>query len=262
MKNLFTSSKALKRIIDKKESFSTGVKTACKANNASVEDRKDVTTLVGCALRHYLILENRFNPLCGGNKDYMYHAIVACSNILFARKVSKEESTTFLKNNIEDKEVLDKVIEAINNFDAGEPLIAKELDPNCLEFLSFRYNTPLWIVRMWRKHYGYKDMRRILIANSKHFNNYARLNTEVISAEEFEKGNNLFTKTDFENFYLFNDKSKVKNTFQYTRQEIYVYPIVFDEMIKEGDTDSFRGIGAYAGTPNGLASALAANLTS
>ena len=262
MNNLFTSSKALKRIIDRKESFSSGVKSVCKPGNSANEERKDVTTLVGCALRHYLILENRFAPFCGDNKDYLYYAIVACSNILFARKVSKEESFTFLKENIEDKEILNKVTEAINNFDAGEPLISKDLDPNCLEFLSFRYNTPLWIVRMWRKHYGYKDMRKILIANSKHFNNYARLNSEVISEEEFEKGNNLFSKTEFDKFYLFNDKSKIKKTFQYSRHEIYVYPIPFDEMIKEGDTDTFRGIAAYAATPNGLASALAANLTS
>ena len=262
MNNLFTSSKALKRIIDRKESFSSGVKSVCKPGNSANEERKDVTTLVGCALRHYLILENRFAPLCGDNKDYLYYAIVACSNILFARKVSKEESFTFLKENIEDKEVLDKVVDAINKFEAGEPLISKDLDPNCLEFLSFRYNTPLWIVRMWRKHYGYKDMRKILIANSKHFNNYARINTEIISEEEFEKNNGLFSKTQFDKFYLYNDKSKIKKSFQYSRQEIYVYPIVFDEMIKEADTDTFRGIGAYAATPNGLASALAANLTS
>ena len=261
MNNLFTASKALKRIIDKKETFSSAVKNSCKSKNNN-EERKEVTTLVGCALRHYLILENRFSTLVESNVDYLYPAIVVCSNILFARKISKEESYKFLKETIDNENILKNVTNAIDEFDAGEPLISKDLDPNCLEFLAYRYNTPLWIVRMWRKHYGYKDMRKILIANSKHFNNYARLNSEVISEEEFEKGNSLFAKTNFDKFYLFTDKSKIKKTFQYTRKEIYVYPMFFDEMIKEGDTDTFRGIAAYSATPNGLASALAANLTS
>lgn len=262
MNNLFTSSKALKRIIEDKESFSTAVKNACKNKANFNEQRREVTTLVGCALRHYLILENRFAPIVGENKDFLYSAVVACSNVLFAKKISKEDTFAFLKENINDEKVLSAVIDLINNFDGGEPLISKDLDPNCLEFLSFRYNTPAWIVRMWRKHYGYKDMRKILIANSKHFNNYARVNTEVISEEEFEKGNNLFQKTQFENFYLFTDKSKIKKSFQYERREIYVYPMVFDEMIKDSDADSFRGIAAYSATPNGLISALAASLTS
>ena len=261
MKILFTALDALQKIVNDKKSFSSAVKEACKGK-VSEAARKDVTTVVGCALRHYLILEHRFLEVLKDENQYVLPCILATSNTLFAKKVSDGETEKFLRESIEKEDTLNNVLDLYHAFKDGEPLINKDLDPNCLEFLSYRYNTPFWIVRMWRKHYGYKDMRRILMANSKHFNNYGRINNEYIDEEKFERENKTFQKTQFDKFYLYTEKGKVKSSFQYLNKLVYVYPIVFDEIIKESDADSFRGIAAFANTPNALVSALSANLTS
>ena len=261
MEILFTALKVLDSITKEKESFSVSINKLSKGKSFE-ENKKTITTLVGCALRHYLILDNRISSLEEFNKEYKNAFILVASNLLFAKKVSEKESMAFLKQVVEEIKSFEFAKNLIESFVNGEPLIPAELDPNSLEFLSFRYNTPLWLIKMWRKHYGYKAMRKTLMANSKHFNNYGRINNEYIDEERFEIEHKLFTKTQFDKFYLYNDKSQVKKSWEYINKLVYVYPIAFDEMIKEADTDNFRGIAAFAATPNNLLSALSANLTS
>ena len=259
---LFTALKVLDKITNEKKVFSIAVNDCCK-NKVGGDNRSTVTTLVGCALRHYLVLKYRFSSLEEFDNKYLNSCILVASNLLFAKKISEKESFAFLRGQIEDENHYNKAKKLIDSFVNGTPLIPEACDPNGLEYLSFRYNTPLWIVKMWRKHYGYKAMRNTLIANSKHFNNYARVNAEYINDERFEiEHGNQFSKTDFEHFYVFNEKTGIKKTLAFIDKKIYVCPIAFEEMVKEGDADTFRGIAAFAATPNNLLSALAANLTS
>ena len=262
MKRLFTALKVLERIVNDKKSFSVAINDTCRKEKIGGDTRKEITTLVGCALRHYLILDSRFSAICKDEKQMTFAAVLGASNILYAKKVSKEDTNKFFKEIITNADYLKQVNELITSFENGEPLINKDLDNNCLEFLSFRYNTPLWLVKMWRKHYGYKIMRKILIANSKNFNNYAKVNLEFIDQERFERENPIFTKTSFDKFYLYQDKGQVKKSIQYIDRLIYVYPMAFDEMVKAADVDSLRGIAAFAGTPNNLISALSSNISS
>lgn len=261
MERLFTALKVLNKITEDKTGFFVAVSESCKSkyleNNKSI-----ITALVGCALRHYLVLESRFSSLGVNDYNSKNACILVTSNLLFAKKVIEKDSLEFLKENIKEEELLNNVNELIKEFLNGKELIPEDLDPNSLEFLSFRYNTPLWLVRMWRKHYGYKIMRKVLIANAKHFNNYAKVNTEMIQEEQFANENPDFSKTDFDGFYLYNQKTALKKSRQYLDKQVYLYPMIFDEMIKDSEADNFRGIAAYAATPNNLISALAAHLSS
>lgn len=262
MKPLFTAFEVLDKITKEHEGFSTAISGVCKTHKIDEEHRKDLSSLVGCALRHYLILNYRYSLIENREENHANAFILAASNLLFTKKVNHDDTSSFLKETCNGSDLYKSEMELINKFLDGEELIPADLDPNCLEFLSFRYNTPLWMVKMWRKHYGYKIMRKLLIGNSKHFSNFARTNPEYISDEQFETENPHFTKTNYEHFYHFEEKNGIKKTNAFVNKQIFVYPIPFDEIIKLADTDSFRGIAAYSSTPNSLISALAANLSS
>lgn len=263
MRELFTALNVLDKITNEKVGFSIAISDACKNEKIDGDHRKDLSSFVGCALRHYLILNYRYSLLENRNEKLANAFILAASNLLFTKKANLESTSSFLKEVTKDEKMYEKMMDLINKFMSGEDLIPSELDPNCLEFLSFRYNTPLWMVKMWRKHYGYKIMRKILIGNSKHFSNFARTNQEYCESDErFLIENKEFSKTDYEHFYRFNEKNGIKKTSAFLNKQIFVYPIVFDRILKNADTDSLRGIAGYSSTPNALICALAANLSS
>ncbi len=263
MNELFPSLDIINKIVKENVGFTMAITEASRKNKYDANDRRVLSSVVGCALRHYLVLNARYESICNGNKEHATAFALAVSNLLFSKVVEYNDTINFLKETTSDQELVNREIELIDKFLNGEALIPSELDPNCLEFLSFRYNTPLWIVKMWRKHYGYKVLRKLLIAHSKHFSNYARLNKEYIDEERFLNENKNFTKYEsFPNFYHFDERNGIKKTNAFLAKQIYVYSIPFDEIIEKSEADSFRGIAVYSDNPNAFLCGLAANLTS
>ena len=262
MKLLSTALLVLNKITDEKVSFSVAISDVIKSSKNDVAHRKEISALVGCALRHYLILNHRFSSIEGHDDSHKNAFILVASNVLLSKKVSNSDSAVFLKETCPNPELFAKEDEMIKSLLEGESLIPESLDPTTLEYLSFKFNTPLWLVKMWRKHYGYKVMRKILVANSKHFVNYARINPEYIDEEKLLRENPTFVPSKFENFYSLEEKCNIKKTKAYLDNNIFVYPVPLDEIVTLSDADSFRGIAAFTSTPNNLLSALAARLTS
>lgn len=262
MKLLFTALSVLNKITNEKMSFTLAISECLRNDKKDVAHRKDISALVGCALRHYLVISYRFNEIEGHDDAHKNAFILAVSNILLTKKVPESETYMFLKQTTPNDDLLVKEKEFIEKCMSGMGLIPAELDITSLEYLSFRYNTPLWLVKMWRKHYGYKNMRRILVANSKHFVNYARVNNELVDEERFAIENPTFIPSKFNHLYTLEEKCNIKKTKAFLDEQILVFPVPLEEVVNESDADSFRGIAAFTSTPNNLLSALTAKLTS
>ena len=100
---------------------------------------------------------------------------------------------TFNENNASfDSE---EIINFLEKAKDTSSLIPEEYSKDSIDFLSLRFNTPKWLVKMWRKAYGDKLTYKILKANSKAPLNTVRINPFAVGAEEELLLTELFEKT-------------------------------------------------------------------
>ena len=100
----------LQKIIIENVPFSLALKQAFKNDSVAKEDRPIVSALVGCALRHYLVMERLIKDVYPDiESDGFIALLVAFSNALFIKKLNQDEcnelATSFLKE--EDIKVSD-----------------------------------------------------------------------------------------------------------------------------------------------------------
>lgn len=163
MKHIALAQKILTQVLKKEVTFNQGMKSAFNNESNKLLNKKDVSTLVGCSLRHYLALDKliseKYENLDIENKAYL---LLYTANHYFINKFEDEKVATFLKSKLS----LENLEEFLKELDTKE-WIDSTLDKESNEYLSLRYNTPLWLVRMWKKHYGANLCTRLLKTNAK-----------------------------------------------------------------------------------------------
>jgi 16S rRNA C967 or C1407 C5-methylase (RsmB/RsmF family) len=121
------------------------------------------------------------------------------------------------------------------------------VDVNSLEFLSLRFNTPLWLVKMWNKTYGRKLTFKILKANSKAPLKTCRVNTSIIETSEVLAKENLYQKAFIDDMVIYQgnlpfNKQKYLETYHLFQQKMG-----FKYLVDKLDIDPFKGVAIYQG---------------
>ena len=251
----------LNKIIIEKIPFSLALKQAFKHDDTAKEDRSIVSALVGCALRHYLVLERLIKDAYPNiESDGFIALLVAFSNALFIKKIDQEECNSLAQSYLleEDKKVTDFIAPYLD----GKKLVPEEIEVGSFDFLTYRYNTPLSVIKMWNKQFGHVTTSRILKANSKPAPTVLRINNNLISDEDFFNQYPDFEKTDVLGMALFKGEGKFKNHPTNEKNLVTVLPIALKEMIDEGDVDLLRGLAIYAEYPNDLLTELLSRFSS
>ena len=82
----------LNKIIYENTPFSLALKQAFKRNDFSKEERGNVSAMVGCVLRHYLVMSNVIQKQYPDMESLGVIALlIAFSNALFIKKFDQEE---------------------------------------------------------------------------------------------------------------------------------------------------------------------------
>lgn len=241
----------LQKIIVEKIPFSLALKQTFKKGDISKEDRSVISAVVGCALRHFIVMERLIKDAYQDiESDGFAALLVAFSNALFIKKMNQDEcnalAQSFLKENDQ------KVEEFIGPYLEGKKLVPEEIEVGSFEFLSYRYNTPLSVIKMWNKQFGQVTTSRILKANSKPSPVVLRVNNVRISDEDFFNQYPDFESTDIPGIALYKGEGKFKNTEVFEKQLAYVLTPAFKEALDDGDVDLLRGFAVYAEYPNDL----------
>ena len=249
MNPVYIISKVLSQIIENEIPFNIAIKNNLKDKNLQGDIRKVVSSNVGCVLRHYLIfseiIKNRFEEI---SPDSKIAIMVYLANSLFVKKIAEEDIKEFLNAEIKDVEI-QVIVDFVKEYEGGKQLIPDSYQPNSLEFLSLRYNTPLWLVKMWKKHYGPHLCIKILRANSKSAENFCRINfsgnkEEILSDENFTE----VPEDDF--FVNYVGKAPLKENNFLKEAKIFPFKkslkLVFDKV----DLDPLKGIAVYSGFAN------------
>ena len=241
----------LQKIIVEKTPFSLALKQAFKKGDISKEDRSVISAVVGCALRHFIVMERLIKDAYQDiESDGFAALLVAFSNALFIKKMNQDECNALAQSFLKEDD--QKVEEFIDPYLEGKKLVPEEIEVGSFEFLSYRYNTPLSVIKMWNKQFGQVTTSRILKANSKPSPVVLRVNNVRISDEDFFNQYPDFESTDIPGIALYKGEGKFKNTEVFEKQLAYVLTPAFKEALDDGDVDLLRGFAVYAEYPNDL----------
>ena len=241
----------LQKIIVEKIPFSLALKQAFKKGDISKEDRSVISAVVGCALRHFIVMERLIKDAYQDiESDGFAALLVAFSNALFIKKMNQDECNALAQSFLKEDD--QKVEEFIGPYLEGKKLVPEEIEVGSFEFLSYRYNTPLSVIKMWNKQFGQVTTSRILKANSKPSPVVLRVNNVRISDEDFFNQYPDFESTDIPGIALYKGEGKFKNTEVFEKQLANVLTPAFKEALDDGDVDLLRGFAVYAEYPNDL----------
>ncbi len=242
----------LNRIINENTPFSLALKQAFKKNEVSKEDKANISAMVGCVLRHYLVLSNVISKQYPELESLGAIALmIAFSNALFIKKLDQEECNKEAQQYLKDEDV--KAKDFIEPFLEEKKLVPENIEVGSFEFLSYRYNTPVEIIKMWNKQFGHIAVGKALKANSKPAPVVLRIDNKKIEDEDFFNKYPEFERIEGVNgMALFKGEGKFKNHEVNEKELATPYALAFKEMLDEGDVDMLRGLAIYTEFPNDL----------
>lgn len=207
MIELTLANRVLVQVIDNDINFKKSLK-----NVLNVETRKYsaiVSALAGCELRHHLLFEKLLKSFDVELTNEEQHLVsLGLANAYFIKKLPNEKVIEYVKDCLKDKFV--KKIEDAFFFDGSISDILG-LDKNTLDYVSIRFNTPSWLIKMWNKHFGVSNSFKILKANTQPGKIYVRVNPFVDKHPSLFD-TNIFEPTDVQDVYLYKGNQPFKKT--------------------------------------------------
>ena len=242
----------LQKIILEKIPFSLALKQTFKNGNVSKEDRSAISAVVGCSLRHYIVMERIIKDAYPElESEGLLALIVAISNALFIKRISQDECNAFAQSFLKEED--EPFTKFLAPYLDGKKLVPEEIEIGSFDFLSYRYNTPLPVIKMWNKQFGQITTSRILRSNNKPGPIVLRINNVKISDEDFFSQFPEFESCDIPGVALYKGEGKMaKNSPVFEKQLAAVLTPAYKEMLDDGDVDLLRGLAVYAEYPNDL----------
>lgn len=251
MNDLFSlSGKILKLIVEQKVSFNLAINNETKDLKITKNEKNIISSLVGCSLRHYYIFNYLIETYLKPTDDLVkYYSFIYLANNLFVEKLPDGDS--YYKRFIATHDVnVEDFNNFLNNSKDKKNLIPTKYEKGSVEFLSYRFNTPSWIIKMWKKHFNDNLTYLILKGNSKSKKKVYCLNKKVLTEEELLSKNPDFHKTNFENLYSYDGKNNIKTLSVYRDNMIFSSSPSSQLIIEKADIDPLRGIAIYSGYSN------------
>ena len=138
------------------------------------------------------------------------------------------------------KELLEKIGE--EKMAKLEPLFAKAETPNEFipaefpktsnKYLSLRYNTPEWVLKIWQ-HFGYGQTYRILKANARQNTSSVRVRTSMVPVEEVLNSSPDFVKSPVEGILLYGGKTPLRKLDLFKQGAVFAERMATKAMLDE-----------------------------
>lgn len=242
----------LNKIINEGVPFSLALKQAFKKNDISKDDRSAVSAVVGCVLRHYLVMSKVALEAYPEMESLgVISLLIAMSNALFVKKMEQDACNRDVEQYLKEGDM--KVEDFIAPYLENKKLVPENIEVGSFEFLSYRYNTPIDVIKMWNKQFGHISMNKALRANSKPAPVVVRINNNLLSDEEFFAQYQDFEAIEGVNgVALYKGEGRFKNNVANEKNAATPLALAYKEMLDEGDIDFLRGFAVYAEYPNDL----------
>lgn len=236
-------------------SFASLTKQIKKEALFNKEDIKQAMTLSASSLRRYLAIEYAFKDLLTQFSDHLKNSlIILIANELFFRidsfeNVCVEANKVFEELN--SKFPKDELKTALNKINDKSKLIPETIEENSPLYLSLRYNCPLWVVKMWIKHYDFDATKLILRSLTKTNEYFGIINKNLVSYDWCLEQENII-ESGYYGVVKTKDETPIKNHPLAKEHKIYPFSPALNDVLTMMDIDQLRGIAFYAGTPTNI----------
>lgn len=241
MIELELSIKVLNSILNEDISFKKALKKHISHNNSG--QITTISGLVGCELRHHLFFESLLKGTY--RDDQKVSAYLALANHFFYKRIQNSDIDEMLSDHFKEAnyDELKKLLQSEKS-----PIELIPFAPNTAEFASIRFNTPLWITKMWKKHYGSGNLYRVLKANNKPNPVYIKLDRNI-DLDEFAKRNEDKAIYD-SNLELFKLSTKFSDRSfdEYKNNRLITINPVLVEIFNKYHNDLIREFTIYSGS--------------
>lgn len=248
--NVFETSKAvLLKLVNEDVPFTIALKNTFKKNNSDAIEKSNVAALVGCELRHHYIFDNLINRFFEGVEfEETVYLRFALANGLFLKRFPEKELVALAEQDL-DKE---KIYALYSFVKSTNEIIPNELDKSSPEFLSLRYNTPAWIIRMWQKQYGKGVVFKTLKVNYRQSVPSIRVNEKKIDIDEFLAKHPDFSKAPVDNMIIYQGRGSPKKLPEFDNGSLYFMKMATKVILDSLDLDVLKGIAIYTEVPNNI----------
>lgn len=248
--NIFETSKTvLLKLVNEDVPFTIALKNTFKKNNSDAVEKSNVAALVGCELRHHYIFDNLINRFFEGEEfEKTIYLRFALANGLFLKRFPEKDLVALAEQDL-DKE---KIYALYNFVKSTNEIIPNELDKSSPEFLSLRYNTPAWIIRMWQKQYGKGVVFKTLKVNYRQSVPSIRVNENKIDIDEFLAKHPDFSKAPVDNMIIYQGRGSPKKLPEFDNGSLYFMKMATKVILDSLDLDVLKGIAIYTEVPNNI----------
>lgn len=240
----------LNKIIAEEVPFALALRSAYKKYNVDPHARGNITALLGCELRHHYLLDNLIGRYFDDNPSFeatINLRFLIC-NKLFLRRYQDGDLRALASKEL-DKNKINALMEFISS---TNEIIPNNMDKASPEYLSLRFNTPSWVIRMWQKQYGKGLTFKILKTNYHQSTPCVRVNERLITSEEVLKKNPDFSSSPIENILVYQGRGTPKNLEEFKNNKIFFMKMATKYVIDQLDIEPIKGIAIYSDVPNNI----------
>lgn len=202
-------------VIDTDLSFNVAIKNIVKDTDLDTNQKNDVIALVGCELRHHFVFNELVKRAFGDlNIKSSAGLLLLLANERFIKKHDENELILFAKEEMRNNgvDLKDETFdEFYSHFKNLKNLIPEDIEQNSVEFLSFRFNIPVYLIKMWQRQFGNRNIYKLLKSISSVPLKTFRVNTNKITRDEFIAKNDSFSAANVEDMVIYNGKGSYKN---------------------------------------------------
>lgn len=247
---IYLSYETLKRILIENLPFRIALDSVTKKFNLEKSERHTIASIVGAELRHHLVFTYLTDQhFVNASLEEKLLFCLSLANNIFAKKVDEEEC----KNDVlEELEKIESDItetqydDFMTKVGDAKTLIPDDIEKESIEYASYRFNTPMWLVKMWRKHFGLFFANKILLANTKLPKNVARVNTLNTTAEEVLNNPN-FSPSPIDDALFYDGKENLGSTKEVKDYHVFPSSLSSKYILDTLDLQNYETIALYQG---------------
>jgi 16S rRNA C967 or C1407 C5-methylase (RsmB/RsmF family) len=230
MEELDLSLTILSDILDNDVSFAEGLRKVFQVNVEKRPYRSSVAGLVGCELRHHLLFAYLCEPLSTFSLEEKRFLSLALADAYFFKRIPLDTLNEALNKRLgPDKMALAKPL--LDKSTHPETFIPEDLPKSSNKYLSLRYNTPEWVLKIW-EHFGFGTTYKILKKNN-HPLTYTVRVASTMSSEELLNNNADYAKSPIDNILFYGGKIPLRKLQEWHDGKIYLEKLATKKIIDE-----------------------------
>lgn len=197
-------------------------------------------------IKHYFLYENIINELkVNLTPKQKCLAYVVLTNIFYVKVLNKNNCVSYLDGELPADEFV-KLSPIFKRKEPLEDLISFDKDSNF--YYATKYNVPVWLIHMWRKHFGDDYIKEFLEASM----NY-ELQSYVVNTLKTTTDRLLLKYPDFsspfEDMLLYKGTKRYETTPEFKNDEYIDVKLGFKTMI-DANYNEFEEVLVYSGYDN------------